>query len=80
MWTSFGHMGLGSGGMLGIAPMGLWWVLLIVGFALLVRWLLGAGTGGRRAGGGAVEILAERYARGEIDRDEFEKRRRDLSA
>ncbi len=80
MWMDYGHMGWGSGsgGMLGFAPMALWGVLLIVGIALLVRWLFGGATGGRRAGA-ARGILAERYARGEIDREEFQKRQRDLS-
>ncbi|HEY1475469.1 MAG TPA: SHOCT domain-containing protein [Pseudolabrys sp.] len=36
---------------------------------------------GRRGGhGGALEILKERFARGEIDRNEFEERRRLLEA
>ena len=80
MWTNFGHMGWGSGpgGMFGFAPMALWWVVLIVAAVLLVRWLLHAGTG-RRSTGSALEILAERYARGEIDREEFQKRQRDLN-
>jgi putative membrane protein len=47
--------------------------------ALLVKWLFGAGTA-RRSAGGARDILAERYARGEIDREEFEQKSRDLSA
>jgi len=82
MWMDYGHMGWGSGsgGMLGFAPMALWWVVLIVAAVLLVKWLFNAGTGRRGAEvGGAREILAERYARGEIDREEFEKKRRDLS-
>ena len=32
-----------------------------------------------RVGGNARDILDQRYARGEIDRDEFEQKRRDLS-
>ena len=81
MWTNYGHMGWGSGagGMFGFAPMALWWVILIVAAVMLVRWLVGASAGRRSSGVGAGrEILAERYARGEIDRDEFQKRRRDL--
>jgi putative membrane protein len=35
----------------------------------------GSGAGGR---GTARELLDERYARGEIDRDEYQQRRRDL--
>lgn len=82
MWMDYGHMGWGSGsgGVLGFAPMVLWWVVLIVAAVLLVKWLLNVRTGRRGAGVGAAgEILAERYARGEIDREEFENKRRDLS-
>ena len=82
MWMNYGqHMGwgAGSGGLLGFLPMLLWWVLLITVVALLVKWLFGAGTA-RRSAGGALEILAERYARGEIDREEFEQKGRDLGA
>ena len=76
---NFGHMGwgAGSGGVLGFGGTALWWLLLIVGAVLLVRWMFGA-TAGRRGRSGALEILAERYARGEIDREEFQNRRRDL--
>jgi putative membrane protein len=37
-----------------------------------------AGFGGRKRT--AMDILKERYARGEIDRDEYEQKRRDLGA
>ena len=47
-------------------------------FAGVVRWLT---KGPRRAPGEdrAIEILRERYARGEIDKNEFEARKRDLA-
>ena len=82
MWMNYGqHMGwgAGSGGFLGFLPMLLWWALLIVVVVLLVKWLFGAGAA-RRSPGGAREILAERYAKGEIDREEFEQKSRDLGA
>ncbi len=57
------------------------WGLIIGGLVVLVRWLTGqggAGGGGAGRADRALEILRERYARGEIDREEFESRKRDL--
>ena len=69
-----------------VAPMGfgmigmvLFWVLVILGIVVLVR-----RVGGSSASSGpppsktALDILKERYARGEIDKQEFDKRKRDL--
>lgn len=57
----------------------LFWALVIAGVVALVRWI---GTrnngGGNRRGKTPLEILQERYARGEIEREEFEQKRRDL--
>ncbi len=53
-------------------------VLLVVGIVALIRWLWPA-SGMGRAEDRALAILRERYARGEINQEEFEARRRDLS-
>lgn len=54
----------------------LFWVV-IVGLAAFLAWLL---AGNRpNAGKTPRQILEERYARGEIDREELEQKRRDLS-
>ncbi len=48
---------------------------------LLVRWLGGAGHGAvshAPSGGAPIDILKQRFARGEIDKEEFEERRRVL--
>ena len=67
----FGH---GYGGGL----MWIFWILVIV--ALI--WLVVGATRGRGGDSGpeesALEILRRRYARGEIDREEFEQRKKDL--
>lgn len=84
MWNGGGfHQGFGWMGGGGIG-MGLFWILVIVVVVLLVRSIWG---GRDSAAGGdatprrsALDILRERYARGEIDREEFEQKRRDLSA
>ena len=52
------------------------WGLVITGIVLAIKWLAKAGavTQPDRA----LDILRERYARGEINKDEFEAKRRDL--
>ena len=68
----------GNGGWMGT---GMWvfWILLIVVIVLLVRAL---GSGGSAAPPPRqetpLEILKARYARGEIDDEEFQRRRREL--
>ena len=59
----------------------LWWVLIIVGVVALVRWVAtSSGVEGRSGGDSkALDILKQRYARGEIDEQEFQKRKRDLT-
>jgi putative membrane protein len=79
MWNHMGYyMGeYGWGWMLlGALHMMLFWALVIGGIWLLVRGL-GGGVG-TRPRSQALDILDERYARGDIDQAEYEKRRADL--
>lgn len=52
------------------------WGLVIVGLVLAIRWIVS--QGGQPRSDTALTILRERYARGEIDKEEFEAKRRDL--
>jgi putative membrane protein len=57
----------------------LFWVLVILGIIAIIKWLTGAsGTAGASSPKTARQILEERYARGKIDREEFEQKKRDL--
>jgi len=69
---------MGNGFGFGIPGLGM---LLVWGLVIgLVIWLVRAFTGSRSSDSKtARQILEERYARGEIDREEFEQKRRDLS-
>lgn len=63
-------------------PMGgIFWIAFLViaffGVAAIIRMLSGDGSP-RRHSSSALAILEERYARGEIDREEYEQRRRHL--
>jgi len=66
------------GGVTGSLFVFLWWVLFIAGVVALIRLLLAPrrGSGG---GGSALEILKQRYARGEMGKQEFEEKRKDLA-
>jgi len=69
--------GMGWGMGLGWFFMILFWTLIILGIIALTRWLSGTGSRGP-VGKSALEILQERYARGEIDQEEYQQKRRDL--
>lgn len=67
----------------GMLHMLLYWGVLILAIALLVKWLFGRRSGGpsaRSPDKTALDILKERYARGEIGKDEFDQKKRDLGA
>ena len=73
-----GNWGMGWFG--GIFTM-VFWVLILVGLVFLIRWLIQSNSRTRAIGNGesrAIDILKERYARGEIDTDEFDSKRKDL--
>ena len=75
MWDGFAGMGWGWIG-LGIVHMLLFWVLVILGIVALVKWL--GGGSGPSLTGSALDILKERYAKGELTREQFEQMKRDL--
>ena len=60
--------GFGGGGVMMI----LFWLVVIFLVVVAVRWLLQ--RKGQRAFG-AIQVLEERYARGEIDEQEFKQKR-----
>ena len=68
-------IGMGFGG-------GLMWLILIITFILIVWAIkLAVGFGNRPVDKGisALDILKERYAKGEIDQAEFEQKRETLN-
>ena len=79
MW---GYDGFGLGGFGMGFGMLLFWGLIILGIVMLARGF--GGTSGASEPGARektpLDILRERYARGEIDKSEFQQRRSDLSA
>jgi putative membrane protein len=75
-------MGGGFGWGFGMIVMAVFWLLFAAALVWIARVVWDRG-GPRQASGPRpetpLEILQRRYARGEIDRAEFEEKRRDLS-
>lgn len=70
----YSHMMWGTGyGMIGGFMMILFWAAIIGLVVLVVRWI--GGNGGNRPASTAKHILQEPFARGEIDEDEYRRRR-----
>ncbi|HEB82382.1 MAG TPA: SHOCT domain-containing protein [Gammaproteobacteria bacterium] len=57
--------------------MWLFWLLILVAIALAVKYFMN--NAARNQSETPMEILQKRYARGEIDEDEFVRRRNELS-
>jgi putative membrane protein len=80
------HMGRGMMGGWGMGWFGgifmiIFWILILVALVYFIKWLIqSSGRGHSAAAGGnrALEILQERYARGEIDKAKFETMKMDI--
>ncbi|MGA7180131.1 MAG: SHOCT domain-containing protein [Thiobacillaceae bacterium] len=74
----FGGYGAGFGWLF----MLLWGVLIVGGVVMLVKWLGGSSSNPSSSirDRTALDILKERYARGELKREEFEQMKRDIEA
>lgn len=72
-------------GMSGMGPM-MWifmaliWGFAILGLVLTFRWIMNRGEDGKKEAPpqSPLDVLKARYARGEIDRETFERMKRDL--
>ena len=73
MFATDGGWGFGMG-------LGMWifWILLIVIIVVLVKVIAGSGSSSAPADKSPMEILKARFARGEIDEEEFNHRRHEL--
>jgi putative membrane protein len=78
MWGYMGDYGHGWG--MGIGMLLIWGVL-IVGMVMWGKYIWGSGTdAGRDQEKSALDLLKERYARGEIEREEFQQKKGDLNS
>ena len=79
MGSGWGNMmgGWGGFGILGWLSMLIFWVLLILGVVALIRYLARSGQSSEDKT--PLDILKERYAKGDIDKKEFEEKKKDLS-
>ena len=71
-------MNLGLGSFSGGIFMVLWWVLIIVAVVVIIKWLVDSSSGAERDDKTALDILKQRYAKGEITKEEFQSKKKDI--
>jgi putative membrane protein len=75
-----GMVGWGMMGWFGPLMMLVFWGAVIVAIVFLIRWIAHSTKASPEPKGGdsAMDILKKRYARGEINKEEFENKKKDL--
>ncbi|MBU4056560.1 SHOCT domain-containing protein [Patescibacteria group bacterium] len=71
--------GVGVGGaflLFGWLIMIVFWIIVVLGAIALIKWLIKELKGGDA--GKALDILKERYAKGEISKEEYDAKKKDL--
>ncbi len=79
-WGGNGWGMMGGFGWMWLMPIFfiLFWGLVIWGIVALVRGSSGSRGSDSPAADSALEVLKKRYARGEIDKEEYEEKKKDL--
>jgi len=55
------------------------WILLIVGLVFFIKWIVDQGRSDKgKSKESALEILKKRYAKGEISKEEFEEKKKEI--
>lgn len=85
MWANMmngqGCAGMGAGMGIGMMGMAIFWILILALIVVLLGRMLGfGGRGDKKPQKTALDILRERYAAGEILREEYEQKKRDLDS
>jgi len=76
-----GMYGYGMGwGWFGPILMIAFWALVMAGIVFLVKAIIGSRSSTSAKEETAIDILKKRYARGEIDAEEFARRKKDLES
>jgi len=73
--------GVSGTGWFGVIFMVVWWIVVIISVVALVRWLFASNKqshAGSPPSESALDIAKKRYARGEIDKEQFRALKREL--
>lgn len=76
MWMQMQNWGWGMMGLGGFAML-LFWVVVVIGIVVLVKWSFGTSS---NIGSHPLDLLKARYAKGEITKEQFEHMKRDIEA